>query len=189
MKTDLFYSGLRVYLTGSGYPSVTIGGKRFLVHRLEMERMIGKDIPENMEVHHLDGNKMNWSPGNLLLLSLREHRIFHAKERIISAGGNPSLHSICYKCERVLPFSEFRKDSQRWNGVTCSCRSCHAANMLEWRKTHSDNVRLANQRMFRKTMGDPIKKAAMLEKQRTWYHKNKEKVLEKQKAKRREKQR
>ena len=53
--------------------SIEINGKRYLK-------------PE-LEVHHIDENKLNNSPGNLLVLTKSEHRTLHNKKHWIELGG------------------------------------------------------------------------------------------------------
>lgn len=61
-----------------GYVRINIEGKRHLLHRYIM----GKIVPDGSVVHHLDGNPSNNSPDNLVLLSSQsEHASLHAKQR------------------------------------------------------------------------------------------------------------
>lgn len=50
-----------------GYPSCTYEGKKYLVHRLVMEQIIGRKLERWEQVHHIDGNKMNFQPDNLII--------------------------------------------------------------------------------------------------------------------------
>lgn len=79
-----------------GYYQITSGpnqGK--LLHRLIYEEIFGT-IPEGFHVHHLDNNKENNDPSNMILLSKSNHHKFHfnminnprwGQGRIDEAGG------------------------------------------------------------------------------------------------------
>jgi len=185
MKTEMFFEGYKVYLTNGGYPTITVDGERVSIHRLVMERKLGRSL-EGLDVHHINGNRLDWSEDNLLVLTPKEHDLLHAKQEITRRGGDPDKEALCGKCHRILPHSEFRKDSEKWNEVTCYCRECHAQKMREYRKMHPSRIRMSNQKAYQKTVSNPEKRAELLRKQREWYSKpeNKAKGLARQKAKR-----
>lgn len=181
MKTDLMFDGRRVYLTNSGYPSITMpyseGGRRLLVHRVVAERALGEPLGDR-HVHHKDGDKMNWAIENLEILSSKMHGLLHARNAIIQAGGNPETDSLCSSCHRALPKGNFRTDRQRWNGLTASCNECHRKRMEVWRREHPEETREAGMKSYRKVMADPERKANRNRQYREWYAKpeNKAKV-------------
>ena len=51
------------------------------VHRLLMERRLGRKLMENEEVHHKNGNKLDNRLSNLTLMDRGEHRSLHSRER------------------------------------------------------------------------------------------------------------
>lgn len=59
-----------------------------LLHRLIYENTYGP-IPEGYIIHHIDGNKENNSPENLVMMSKTEHHTLHhwGSGRIDAAGG------------------------------------------------------------------------------------------------------
>ncbi len=57
-----------------GYLRVTDG--RY-VHRIAMEKKLGRPLLSDEHVHHKDGNVLNNDPGNLELVSNSEHRRLH----------------------------------------------------------------------------------------------------------------
>jgi len=67
-----------------GYDYLYIGnGKYQSVHRLVWISANNQEIPRGYQVHHIDGNKRNNNPDNLILLSEREHKKLHrAQERL-----------------------------------------------------------------------------------------------------------
>lgn len=50
-------------------------------HRVVAEKILGRPIGPDEHVHHLDGNKQNNNPENLLVLSAKDHIALHAKLR------------------------------------------------------------------------------------------------------------
>jgi hypothetical protein len=48
-------------------------------HRVAFARLLGTNLPRNLDVHHIDGNKHNNEPNNLALVTrgghLRIHRL------------------------------------------------------------------------------------------------------------------
>lgn len=49
-------------------------------HRVIAEQMLGRPLMRNEIVHHIDGNKHNNDPSNLLVMSQSEHvRMHHAE--------------------------------------------------------------------------------------------------------------
>ena len=50
-------------------------------HRVVAEKKIGRSILPGEHVHHIDGNKHNNSPENLLVMSAEDHSRLHAMEK------------------------------------------------------------------------------------------------------------
>ena len=55
-------------------------------HRVVAEQKIGRKLLSIEHVHHIDGNKHNNNPENLIVLTISEHLKLHAAER---KGGPP----------------------------------------------------------------------------------------------------
>lgn len=62
----------KVSLDKDGYPRVRVGNVRKAVHTIVMERMLGRDLLPDEEVHHLNGNRMDCRPVNLELWKTRQ---------------------------------------------------------------------------------------------------------------------
>lgn len=60
-----------------GYRFVQHKGKKVYEHRLVMERKLGKKLNKGEIVHHLNGNKTDNRPENLVVMTQSEHVILH----------------------------------------------------------------------------------------------------------------
>jgi hypothetical protein len=50
-------------------------------HRVIAEQMSGRKLLRNEHVHHIDGDKHNNDPSNLMILSASDHAKLHAAEK------------------------------------------------------------------------------------------------------------
>jgi len=61
-----------------GYKILTKDGKRIFEHRYIMEKILGRKLKKREKIHHIDGNGLNNSPENLVVLSQSDHIVnFH----------------------------------------------------------------------------------------------------------------
>lgn len=61
------------------------------------ERAMGHSMPKGAEVHHVDGNKANNHPSNLVVCeSHAYHLLLHARAKALTACGNPSWRRCLY---------------------------------------------------------------------------------------------
>ncbi len=63
----------------SGYKVFKENGKYKSVHKRVAEKKVGGKIFPGREVHHIDGNKNNNRPSNLMILKKSVHKKIHAK--------------------------------------------------------------------------------------------------------------
>lgn len=66
---------------GRGYLTCLWEGKRHFVHRVVMMEALGlKELPDSMEVHHIDGDPKNNRLDNLALVTAVGHRAVHSMQ-------------------------------------------------------------------------------------------------------------
>ena len=109
------------YVTTQGYVAIKTHSRESdengyeLAHRMIMAKKIGRQLTFNEHVHHINGNKQDNTPENLMLLTNSEHQRVHdastklntkeaIENRIISTYGfNSFVHSKwCRKNKRNL---------------------------------------------------------------------------------------
>ena len=64
-----------MFIDSKGYPRFRDSGK--LVHRAVAVNKLGGKIYSGYEVHHIDGNKLNFRPSNLKVMSKSQHARLH----------------------------------------------------------------------------------------------------------------
>lgn len=57
-------------------------------HVVAMAIMIGRSVPKGMVVHHMDGDKRNNAPSNLMLCTQRDHTRMHVMMRAVERCGD-----------------------------------------------------------------------------------------------------
>ena len=61
-----------------GYEEVQINNKHYYVHRKVVEEMLGRELKVTEVVHHIDHNRTNNTPNNLMVFkTARDHALFH----------------------------------------------------------------------------------------------------------------
>ncbi len=101
------------------------GGGR-LTHLLIAERALGRSLAWPEQVHHVDGNKHNNSPANLVVCQdTAYHQLLHVRARVLNAGGDPNTEKMCSGCGCHKPFAEFYRNTENVaHGRGNYCRAC-----------------------------------------------------------------
>jgi len=109
------------------YREIYRDGQRIRVHRIRAEKALGYPLPPNAVIHHPDRDI--WNPNARLVIceSQAYHRLLHARERLVKAGGNPNTDAICRLCRLVKPRTEFYLKRSASFGVCDTCRVCASA--------------------------------------------------------------
>ena len=81
-------------------PKHTLADRRGKVyqHVFVMATKIGRVLLKDEVVHHIDRNRANNHPENLMLLSRSEHSLLHSIE---DKGGLPAVKSACERCGEI----------------------------------------------------------------------------------------
>ena len=109
------------------YRQHSINGKVVAEHRLLAEAALGHATPTGAEVHHVDENKYNNSPDNLVICPSRSyHQLLHKRTKAINACGHAHW-LICRFC-RAYDAPEIMSTNKA-NGQSYHKR-CAAAAML-----------------------------------------------------------
>lgn len=100
-------------LKSDGYILTSVDGRYVREHRLVMERVLGRKLEPVEDVHHIDRNKRNNHPSNLVVLTRSEHAQLHASEAAArwarfydtcsSCGDNDKEHAARGLCTACYP--------------------------------------------------------------------------------------
>lgn len=107
----------------NGYVVLTIKGQKRLGHIVMAEKALGKPLPAGAEVHHVDEQKSNNVPGNLVICpDAAYHKLLHQRQRAFNASG----HYHWRKCQFCKVYDDPANDM--WTSDKKAYhRSCSAA--------------------------------------------------------------
>jgi hypothetical protein len=95
-------------IAADGYVLVCEGsGKVRREHILIAERVLGRALPRNAVVHHVDEVRHNNANCNLAILQRDDHLELHRKMRVRARGGNPWTDRLCSMCKQPRNSSLF----------------------------------------------------------------------------------
>lgn len=107
-------------LRADGYLHVQINGVRNYQHIFLAEKALGKKLPSGAMVHHVDENRQNNDPKNLVICpSQAYHQLLHKRQKAFEDCGNPSFERcrICSRYDSIenLNGGPTRKDIRRYH--------------------------------------------------------------------------
>ncbi len=68
-------------------------------HRLIGEKVLGKPLPKNVEVHHINNIRDDNTKGNLIICSNSYHKILHRREKALRDCGHAHWRK-CVFCQK-----------------------------------------------------------------------------------------
>lgn len=118
-------------VTKYGYVSRGVDGKKKQEHVLVAERALGKPLPPGAEVHHVNENRQDNRPENLVICPDKAyHKLIHVRMAALEACGNANY--------RKCPFCKQYSDPADMKHNPSSRYYYHAACKTEYRKSRSD---------------------------------------------------
>lgn len=71
-----------------------------VLHRILVEKVLGKKLPRGAEIHHVDGFRNNNINSNLVVCENREyHHLLHVRVEALECAGDPHAR-MCYRCHK-----------------------------------------------------------------------------------------
>jgi len=80
------------YISEDGYRRVRVDGKYYYVHRLTWFIVTGKEVPEDLFIDHIDGDRLNNSIDNLRLATSLENQYNKARQ----TNGSSNYKGVWY---------------------------------------------------------------------------------------------
>lgn len=112
----------QTWLDGNGYRR---HGHDLYEHISVAEKALGRKLPVGAIVHHVDDDKANNKPSNLVICPNQSyHLLLHARARIVDAGGNPNTQKLCSACKKLKLKDAFSTYPRMWDGRSGTCRDC-----------------------------------------------------------------
>ncbi len=85
-------------ITKGGYLHKRAGGRRVQEHILIAEKVLGKPLPDNAQVHHANNDRLDNSHANLVICQDQAyHSLLHVRQRAMDVCGNPNFRA-CAIC-------------------------------------------------------------------------------------------
>lgn len=110
-----------------GHPRANPNGMT-LEHLLVAERALGKSLPDGAQVHHVNGDRSDNRPANLVVCQdAAYHKLLHRRQRALKACGNANWHK-CRYCKEWGP--GVRRSSCEGYHLKCKRRANRARRMM-----------------------------------------------------------
>lgn len=122
------------------YPRIWLAPNKFIYeHRLAAFGLIGRPLQPGEEVHHIDGDKKNNAPDNLMVVDPETHRRIHHGWIKTDTGWS----KVCPGCKQLLAVNESnfnRRHSHLEKGEwVCRCKECGLKSRRAWKEKRKLN--------------------------------------------------
>lgn len=126
-----------------GYKYFTVSGKNTREHAVIAERALGKPLPPVAVVHHVDGNRANNRPTNLVICPDNAyHRLLHVRIDALAASGHADWRKCSYCGTYDDPLNMRGEKCGRFVHRSCSASARAAA--YNKRRTNVDNIQASS---------------------------------------------
>jgi len=124
----------------NGYLAVSVNYKKKLQHVLVAEEMLGHELPPGSVVHHIDGDRLNNDPKNLVICpSQAHHKLLHVQADALRLSGNSSFRK-CAICKSYDDPSNLSVYSHKRSGTRYWHKKCHSLEMAKRAIKLKENV-------------------------------------------------
>lgn len=110
-----------------------------LEHIKIAETTLGRKLPKGTVVHHVDENRLNNMPDNLVICSRSYHMTIHARMRARDACGNPNWKA-CQFCGKFDDLASLYTNPKGTSHYHKSCRAAARAKPLSEWKAHRGSI-------------------------------------------------
>lgn len=102
-------------VTTNGYVAIAKDGKKKQAHVLISEAALGLPLPPGAEVHHVNEDRSDNTPSNLVVCPSRAyHKMLHQRQASLDACGNPSYRKCPFCKQYSDPESMTHNKSSRY---------------------------------------------------------------------------
>lgn len=118
-----------------GHPRAGGAGRYVLEHILVAEKALGRPLAKKHPVHHVDEDKSNNAPGNLVVCENNAyHHLLHQRQRALNACGDPGALK-CVRCGKY-DRQDYMYRSHRPGGAEYGAhKDCHNAHLAKCRRS------------------------------------------------------
>lgn len=110
-------NGGYVFLYEPAHPNAQSNGY-VMEHVAVAARALGRPLTQGIVVHHIDEDRANNAPSNLVVCDRPYHNLIHQRMRLVALGVSYRTHRSCTDCG-AAPHESFGGHKQR-------CKPCHS---------------------------------------------------------------